>query len=102
MISSFLIVCSFHKPVLAESMNSKAGIMFSDSYDPPTTNPNKVDDSKTSVDKNIKSGILPKTGGETSNLVQSIGFLLLLISVVIIVSIIRNYKNRERYNGSGL
>ncbi|GAB6458681.1 hypothetical protein bcgnr5390_50810 [Bacillus luti] len=94
-IFSLLIVCSSQEQILAESVSSEAGITFFNSDAPPTTNPSKTDDSNIDANKNIKSGILPKTGGEASNLFQIIGFFTLSIAVVMLVVKVRNYKGRR-------
>ncbi|KXI73407.1 LPXTG cell wall anchor domain-containing protein [Bacillus paranthracis] len=94
-IFSLLIACSSPEQILAESVSSEAGITFSNSDVSPTTNPNKPDDANIDANKNIKSGILPKTGGETSNLFQIIGFFILSIALVMLVTKVGIYKGRR-------
>jgi len=94
---AFVIFFAFQGYALAETMNSKAGITFSNSYIPSTTKEQVIPDGSIVIDsvldKNDKSKILPKTGGNVSFLSQYIGILLCLIAVASLTFKVRDKKN---------
>ncbi len=92
---------SFHETALADKMNSKAGITFSNSYIPKTTTDSIIPDGSTVVvkvsDDHINKKTLPKTGRHLSSLIQYVGLGSILIALVILVVLARN-NNREDRN----
>ncbi|HDR7793104.1 TPA: LPXTG cell wall anchor domain-containing protein [Bacillus luti] len=96
---AFVMFFTFQSHVLAETMNSKAGITFSNSYIPSTTTDPIIPDGSTVVDdildKTSKDKILPKTGGNISFLSQYIGFLLCLIALATLALNVREKKNNN-------
>ncbi|MGG3758603.1 cell wall anchor protein [Bacillus anthracis] len=93
-------IFSFHETVLADKMNSKAGITFSNSYIPKTTTDSIIPDGSNVVvkvsDDYINKKKLPKTGRHSSSLIQCVGLGSMLIALVILVALARN--NRENRN----
>ncbi|MBJ6721675.1 LPXTG cell wall anchor domain-containing protein [Bacillus sp. PR5] len=94
---AFVMFFAFQSYASAETMNSKAGITFSNSYIPSTTTDSIIPDGSTVVDnvldKNSKDKVLPKTGSNVSFLSQYIGFLLCLIALATLALNVREKKN---------
>ncbi|MED0974725.1 LPXTG cell wall anchor domain-containing protein [Bacillus paranthracis] len=78
----------FYGEVSASSMNSKAGITFSNSYNPSEIeDPLIPDGSKLVVnisDDRISNKVLPKTGGQTSLILQYVGIGLLIAACIVL------------------
>ncbi|AJG58723.1 LPXTG cell wall anchor domain-containing protein [Bacillus cereus] len=72
----------FYGEVSASSMNSKAGITFSNSYNPSEIEDPLIPDGSKLVinisDDRISNKVLPKTGGQTSLILQYVGIGLLI------------------------
>ena len=94
---AFVAFFSIESNALAETMNSKAGITFSNSYIPSTTTDPIIPDGSIVVDnildKPSKEKILPKTGGNASLLSQYIGIFLCLIALAFLAFKVRDKKN---------
>ncbi|MGH1298664.1 LPXTG cell wall anchor domain-containing protein [Bacillus pretiosus] len=94
-------IFSFHETVLADKMNSKAGITFSNSYIPKATTDSIIPDGSTLVvkvsDDRISNNLLPKTGRNSSSLIQCVGLGSMLVALGILVTLARN-NNREDRN----
>ncbi len=86
--------------VLAGSMNSKAGITFSNSYNPDITTDSIIPDGSKVVDNTsddrTNKKLLPKTGGHSSSPVQYVGVGIMLVALVVFL-VVRN-NNRENRN----
>ncbi|EOO65451.1 MULTISPECIES: LPXTG cell wall anchor domain-containing protein [Bacillus cereus group] len=76
----------FYEEVSASNMNSKAGITFSNSYNPSEIeDPLIPDGSKIVVnisDDRITNKVLPKTGGKPSIILQYAGLGLLMVACI--------------------
>lgn len=74
----------FYGEVSASSMNSKAGITFSNSYNPSEIEDPLIPDGSKLVinisDDRITNKVLPKTGGQTSLILQYVGIGLLIVA----------------------
>jgi len=94
---ALLVFFSFQGYTLAETMNSKAGITFSNSYIPSTTAEQIIPDGSIVVDNTLdklsKDKVLPKTGSETSFLSQYIGILLCVIALASLAFKVRDKRN---------
>ncbi|HHP1117575.1 LPXTG cell wall anchor domain-containing protein [Bacillus cereus group sp. MYBK163-2] len=79
-------VLLFYEEVSASSMNSKAGITFSNSYNPSEIEDPLIPDGSKIVinisDDRITNKILPKTGGQTSIILQYAGVGLLIVACI--------------------
>ncbi|CUB10912.1 hypothetical protein BN2127_JRS1_02698 [Bacillus cereus] len=96
---AFVMFFVFQGYALAETMNSKAGITFSNSYIPSTTTEQVIPDGSIVVDnvldKTSKEKVLPKTGANVSFLSQYIGILLCLIAVASLTLKVRDKKSNN-------
>ncbi|KLA23048.1 LPXTG cell wall anchor domain-containing protein [Bacillus cereus] len=96
LLSIFLLVpiFFFYEEVSARSMNSKAGITFSNNYNPSEMVAPLIPDGSNLVtntsDDLIKKKVLPKTGGHSSMILQYVGIGLLIAAFVVLF----NVKNR--------
>lgn len=100
-ICMFACVTSMNEKVEAATMNSKAGITFSNSYNPDITDDTNIPDGSIVVDKisddRIFKKILPKTGGNHSILIQYIGLGIILVALAILANLFSNQvMNRNK------
>ncbi|HHT7189460.1 TPA: LPXTG cell wall anchor domain-containing protein [Bacillus cereus] len=89
-----------HDTVLASSMNSKAGITFSNSYTPVTVTDSIIPDGTTSIvstpDDQIKKKELPQTGGHSSNLFQHLGVMCMAAAFLLLFILLRSETSKNR------
>jgi len=101
LICMFAFATSMNDKVEADMMNSKAGITFSNSYNPNATDDTSIPDGsivldKTSDDRIFKK-ILPQTGGDHSVLIQYIGLGIILVALAILANLVNNHViNRNK------
>ncbi|MED1612777.1 LPXTG cell wall anchor domain-containing protein [Bacillus paranthracis] len=86
--------------VLADGMNSKAGITFSNSYIPNINSELIIPDGfilidDTSDDRTIKKK-LPRTGSYSTFWIQYIGLVSILMGLAILVTVVRNSNVENR------
>ncbi|MCU5461492.1 cell wall anchor protein [Bacillus cereus] len=81
----------FYEEVSASSITSKAGITFSNSYNPSEIEDPLIPDGSKLVigisDDRITSKVLPKTGGQPSLILQYIGIGLLIAACIALFQI---------------
>ncbi len=98
LISMFVSMFSCYEKVAADSMNSKAGITFSNSYTPVTITDSIIPDGTTVVvDTSDDQMKLPQTGGYSSNLFQYLGASSIVAAFALLLMLSRseNRKNRN-------
>ncbi|HFJ9331200.1 TPA: cell wall anchor protein [Bacillus paranthracis] len=87
--------------VLADGMNSKAGITFSNSYIPNINPESIIPDGSilidNSSDDHMNEKELPRTGSYSTLWIQYIGWISILMGLAILVTVIRN-NNMENRN----
>ncbi|HEK9101703.1 LPXTG cell wall anchor domain-containing protein [Bacillus pfraonensis] len=103
MVFMFAWLTSFscYETVLADTMSSKAGITFSNSYIPSTIIDPIIPDGSILIDQisddQVNEKVLPKTGGHSSFPIQYVGLGSVLAALGIFVILVRN-NNRENRN----
>ncbi len=109
--SLLLIFCMFTsltaflqcETALASTMNSKAGITFSNSYIPNINTDSIIPDGSivadNTSDDHINKKVLPKTGAYSTPMMQYLGLGSILIALVMLVTLVRN-NNVENRNES--
>ncbi|EMA6344134.1 LPXTG cell wall anchor domain-containing protein [Bacillus cytotoxicus] len=100
-ISVLIPLFSPYETVRAETMHSKVGITFSNSYIPSITmDPAAIPDGSTptdySSDDQFNKGVLPKTGGNLSSSFIYMGLGSMLVALAILIALAKN--NRENRN----
>ncbi|MGN4444739.1 LPXTG cell wall anchor domain-containing protein [Bacillus cereus group sp. MYBK79-1] len=103
LIGMLVSMFSCYEKVAADSMNSKAGITFSNSYTPVTITDSIIPDGTTVVvdisDDRMKKKKLPKTGGYSSNLFQYLGVSSIVVAFALLLTLSRS-ENRKNRNES--
>lgn len=96
-------IFSFHEKILADKVNSKAGITFSNSYVPTTIIDSLIPDGSNLVidtsDDQINKKELPKTGGQSFYLFQYLGLSSIIAAFVMLLTLARS-NNRKNRNAS--
>ncbi|WP_242141897.1 MULTISPECIES: LPXTG cell wall anchor domain-containing protein [unclassified Bacillus cereus group] len=107
-ITMLIPLFSSYETVRAETMHSKVGITFSNSYFPSTTvNPAAIPDGSTptdySSDNQLNKNVLPKTGGNLSSSSLYMGLGSIFVALAILIVLAKNNKeNKKHMNGGTL
>ncbi|MEF7556565.1 LPXTG cell wall anchor domain-containing protein [Bacillus thuringiensis] len=100
LIGMFVSMFSCYEKVAADSMNSKAGITFSNSYTPVTITDSIIPDGTTVVvdisDDQMKKKKLPQTGGHSSNSFQYLGVMSIVAAFVLLLILLRSEFRKNR------
>lgn len=101
LICMFAFATSMNEKVEATTMNSKAGITFSNSYNPNITDDTSIPDGSIVLDKTsddpISGKVLPQTGGNHSILIPYIGLGIMLLALAILANLVSNQpKSRNK------